>query len=390
MASVQWLQDNWLNGHAYIPNILAGATGFCIGAPFALVILASFTAEREVRATLDRVNRLSALAWDSFREIINAFTAYDRYEIIVDQARDVQKYYDEASAAINLYISYASESLEMWDLRTCGPNDDAVVRDYFDNFKRIEAKFRTAVNAVTNILNFETEDDWAQITGSWRVLDQYVRLQRLEQGLEWFDKTPDAGLRKWMSRQDNPLQDLQDAVEIRRYTADTSESVDTMRNAIDTFSYYCRWENPIHLGQYLLHTGNIFTPHASKAYSIKRDAAQLFILDLQRYIGLVEIEYWPRAQTVPKRESNEPEMTAREWIGSLQTPDGQEHFKKQYLEYVSRRKRERRKQLRKRILWGVSPIGDPQTISRLSETTLARPAATGRARPAGAETSSLM
>ena len=347
LGSVHWLQHDWLNSHAYIPNILAGVTGFCIGAPFALVILASFTGAREEKATLDRVNRLSALAWDAFRTLVNEFASNERYELVVDQARDITKYYDETTRAVDEYIGSANQVL--------GSSDDVKLNDNMKQLKSIESNFRTAVNALRQNINFfETHDEWAQIVGSWRVLDQYVRLQRLEQGLEWFDKRADSGLRRWTSREGNPLQDLLDAIEVRRYTQDTLPNVGTMANALDTLAGYTRMDNAAHLGEYLLNEGNIFAPDRSSVYHARRDAAQLFIIDLKRYIGLVEIMYWPRAQTVPKRENTEYQQTAHEWIGSLQTPEGRKQFERTFREVVAQQKRERRKRRVQRALWGVS------------------------------------
>ncbi|ORB34290.1 hypothetical protein BST39_24380 [Mycobacterium paraseoulense] len=128
-----------------------------------------------------------------------------------------------------------------------------------------------------------------------------------------------------------------------------------MRNALDTLATYSRMD-PTALGQYLLDTGNIFTPDRSSAYHIKRDAAQLFILDLQRYIGLVERMYWPRAQTAPKYESIEREPTNVEWLGLLQTPEGQKQLKRQIERLMAKDepKSERTKAILRRVLWGVS------------------------------------
>jgi hypothetical protein len=333
---------DWSQNLGFITNIWAGLTGFLIGAPVALVVLATFTSAREEKATLDRVNRLSLLAWYSFRDLVEAFGSDERYESIVEQARDITKWYDEASTAIDQYIERASEMVDSPD----DSKDDVALAEHHENLKRIEENFRTAVNATINKFNFETEDEWAQIVGSWRVLDQYVRLQRLEQSLEWFDKTPDAGFRKWMSRDGNPVQELVDALEIRRYTSNTSPGVETMRQALDTLASYTRTDR-VNLGEYLLYTGNIFSSDRSNTFNIKRDAAQIFILDVKRFIGLVEISYWPRSQVVPTIQSLERELTAHEWIGSLQTPDGQKQFEKdvkrvmakQYQEKLLRRKK---------------------------------------------------
>jgi hypothetical protein len=318
---------SWWANKSYIPNILAAFTGFLVGAPVALVILATFTGEREEKATLDRVNRLSALAWDSFRDVVRAFTPDDRYELIVDQARDIKKYYDETTAAIDEYIESANQVLGDPHVND---SNDVNLDDHIEHLKQIESNFRTAVNAVRQNINFfETQDEWAQIVGAWRVLDQYVRLQRLEQDLEWFDKMPDSGLRKWLSREGNPLQELLDAIEIRRYTPNISLNVETMANALDTLAAYIRM-SANDLGQHLLYRGNIFTPDRSSAYHIKRDAAQLFILDLQRYIGLVEMSYWPYSQTKPKQQDVQRELNMNEWIGSLQTPEGRKNFEKEF------------------------------------------------------------
>jgi hypothetical protein len=113
-------------------------------------------------------------------------------------------------------------------------------------------------------------------------------------------------------------------------------------------------DDAVHLGEWLLNEGNIFAPDRSSVYHARRDAAHLFIIDLKRYIGLVEIMYWPRAQTVPKREITEYQQTAHEWIGSLQTPEGKKQFERAFREVVAQQKRERRKRRVKRALWGVS------------------------------------
>ena len=60
-----WLKRynaDWFHSHAYIPNILAGLTGFLIGVPVGAVVLATFTTEREEKAARDRVNRIDVRA----------------------------------------------------------------------------------------------------------------------------------------------------------------------------------------------------------------------------------------------------------------------------------------------------------------------------------------
>jgi hypothetical protein len=345
--------QTWMHTHAYVPNILAGFTGFLIGAPVAAVILAGFTNEREENAARQRINRLSALAWDSFRKLVNEFASEGRYELIVNQARDIETCYEETTQAIDEYGRSANELL--------GSPDAVKLNNNMKQLKDIEPRFRTAVNALRQNINFfETQDEWAQIVGAWRVLDQYVRLQRLEQGLEWFDQQADSGFRKWTSRESNPLQDLLDAIEVRLYTPNMTLNVDTMANALDTLTAYTRMDSAANLGEYVLNYGNSFTPERSSVYHAKRDAAQLFILDLKRYISLVEMTYWPRRQTSPKEEDVRYEPTMTETFGSLSTPEGEKELKAAFKRIIRQRNREKRKRMLRRVLWGVQAGPEPK------------------------------
>jgi len=77
----QWLKQfnaEWFHSHAYIPNIYAAITGFLIGVRIALVVLATFTGEREDKAALDRVDKTTQLAWQKFRDTALAFATDER------------------------------------------------------------------------------------------------------------------------------------------------------------------------------------------------------------------------------------------------------------------------------------------------------------------------
>jgi hypothetical protein len=84
----------------------------------------------------------------------------------------------------------------------------------------------------------------------------------------------------------------------------------------------------LELGEYLLYYGNPFSKERSREYFILVEDARIFVLELKRLIGLVEIQNWPRGQTVAARDGDDRELTMHEWIGSLQTPEGEEEFKK--------------------------------------------------------------
>jgi hypothetical protein len=89
----RWLfrfNAKWLSDHAYIPNILAGFTGFLIGVPVAAVVLATFTTQREEKVALDRVNRLSKSAWYTFRDAAYEFCSKERVEALENDMPSVR------------------------------------------------------------------------------------------------------------------------------------------------------------------------------------------------------------------------------------------------------------------------------------------------------------
>ncbi|GAA2400207.1 hypothetical protein [Mycolicibacterium llatzerense] len=89
-----WLKQynaGWFHTHAYVPNILAALTGFLIGAPVALIVLATFTVQREEQAALDRVNRLSQVAWYNFLDAVIAFDPRERLDAVQNAAPAVER-----------------------------------------------------------------------------------------------------------------------------------------------------------------------------------------------------------------------------------------------------------------------------------------------------------
>jgi hypothetical protein len=97
----------WLYGLNYIPNIWAGLTGFLIGAPFALVVLATFTVQREERTAQDKVNRLSQLAWEKFRNSVYELCTDERIRGLHDHAYSVDYQHNQIYKQYRGYINTA-------------------------------------------------------------------------------------------------------------------------------------------------------------------------------------------------------------------------------------------------------------------------------------------
>jgi hypothetical protein len=192
--------SKWWHSLSYVPNIWAGFTGFLIGAPVAAVILASFTIEREERTTLDRVNRVSTLAWNQYRDSIYLFCNEGRIDALERSAQDVQKAQDELLAKLRNFREPNSGT------RLQPPTEAEYIE--LVNFSRDQVSlWQNALIEINAHIppSGALQSEWYAILTNWSTLDQYVRLQRLERGLRWFDNYINSYLAHCMSLQGHPL-----------------------------------------------------------------------------------------------------------------------------------------------------------------------------------------
>jgi hypothetical protein len=106
-----WLKRydaDWFHSHAYIPNIYAGLTGFLIGAPVALIVLATFTVQREETQVLKRVNAISIQAWNRFRDSVFELCSDQRLSGLKVSADLVQKIHND------VFAEYPATSSTRW------------------------------------------------------------------------------------------------------------------------------------------------------------------------------------------------------------------------------------------------------------------------------------
>jgi hypothetical protein len=167
------LRSQWFHGHAYIPNICAALTGFLIGAPVALVILATFQVQREQNEALKRVNRLSQLAWRNFVSSAEIFCTPERMKAVGQDAYEVDRRHKDAFYALLRYIRIVRDSAP-------GSGDGGQLEKAVSEV----AKSRNPFQAAVSIVNGSLKDpetlavEWSAVVGAWNTLDQYVRRQR--------------------------------------------------------------------------------------------------------------------------------------------------------------------------------------------------------------------
>src|SRR5689334_8245658 len=95
---VDFFESDWLKDLAYLPNVWACFTGSFIGVPLALVILDTFTGQREEAEALKRVNTLSQQAWKRFRDSMLDLCSDERINGLKINANFVQKLHNDIYA----------------------------------------------------------------------------------------------------------------------------------------------------------------------------------------------------------------------------------------------------------------------------------------------------
>jgi hypothetical protein len=216
----------WLNGLNYVPNIWAGFTGFLIGAPFALIVLATFTVEREETAASDRVQNLTMIAWNQFRDAIGDLCSQERMDTMESIAKTVQGYHNQTLKGFENYENNAEKTAE--DYRHLQEFIAYEIRQWGEPF----AQMMRAVGT-----SHDLGMSWYAALRDWNTLDQYVRLQRLERGLPWFNRRLDSFLQQRMNPAAHPMQPFFDKHEgpAPKYNDWRHKSMWAAYNSLDQF-----------------------------------------------------------------------------------------------------------------------------------------------------------
>ena len=308
----------WLHsGHSYIPNILAGFTGFLIGAPVAAVILATFTTQREEKVALDRVNRLSKIAWYTFRDAVYEFCTMERINAMQEIAPEVEKLHDEAYKTVQEYILEIRNPISQPDPSGSKLQEvRAVASEFFSKTGRL----RNAIKGHPDTV----EAEWSAVVAAWHTLDQYVRLQRFDRNLKWFDDRVYRRIRKWMSRAKSPFQEF---VELHGFSAEADHEFRpvTMMDASHAMSHYA-YRPADEVRSLLMVASSKFGHDRVGNYNIAHRAASNFLISLLGEVNHVELTNWPESESTPMKDDPAFEESTPHFLGSLGTPEGQKKF----------------------------------------------------------------
>lgn len=296
----KWLTQfdaEWFKAHVYIPNILAGLTGFLIGAPVAAVVLTTFTIEREQKVALRSAKRRADAAWSSFRDAVEDLCSDERIWALTDGIEQLDFIETRAFKAVNNYILYLRRdepNVERYYTLVIGDSDYNVIpsdpEKLFSAMENIAPHFEFAFRAVVDRVKSDDELQilWARVRGSWSVLNQYIRIQFVENSIDWFDATLDNLLLKDMSRNGNPIQGVSDAL------GDSSPLWVPPINALGALECLQNYVmmNRADLDVMLTIDDTCFG-YNSVAFSPYAEDAAKFIIELRQRVEAVEASGWP-------------------------------------------------------------------------------------------------
>ncbi|SER81928.1 hypothetical protein SAMN04488583_6383 [Mycobacterium sp. 88mf] len=203
----EWLfrfNAEWLKAHAYIPNILAGITGFLIGVPVALVVLETIRSDYTQNVQIEAVRRISLAAWSDFSEAVADLCTDDRIKAIGNTE-------DDSSPTDLLKVEHdvLIEALESCrDEIRKDPSLASVRFTELKSFLQLHLPiFRERYKAVNKAfgVDYKLRRQWSYTLALWELIDTHIRLRRLEFGLEKIDTDSYMRLREQMTSPENPI-----------------------------------------------------------------------------------------------------------------------------------------------------------------------------------------
>lgn len=295
-----WLKQfnaEWFSSHAYIPNILAGFTGFLIGAPVAVVVLATFTIQREEKVAQTAARRRAEIAWHTFSTAIAELCNDQRIWALTTGMNELEFIQDRALKAVNNYIMHLRGD-QRYYLMINGDSDyDVVPSDperLIGAMEKIAPHFEISYLTVMDRIRGHDELQvlWARARGAWAILDQYVRIQFLEQSIPWFDPTIDAELLRDMQRQGNPIEGISKVLGISPLWVPPLNVV----GALELLQAYITMDRNSLTDTLTLNTsafgynGVAFSPHAEEAAD--------YVIGLRRRVDAITASGWPASAFV--------------------------------------------------------------------------------------------
>jgi hypothetical protein len=271
----------WLRNHAYIPNILAGITGFLVGVPIALVVLETVIGKREDKVEVDKAKRVSAAAWHDFHSAVTEFANADRRHALLNDAHiNVYPIYEEIFNRLRAYRGdepFVAPTQEQYD-------------ELIEYLKAREVKFKAEIDSVTTKVGEidALQKSWSRVLSTWSVLNTYVRSRRIELDRPWFNDDSNSTLVSALATTENPLSDFSHV-----HSGFGLEPPGSMSVAHSWVRSYILWDNKDKLDSVLQSDRKVFGIEGVDRYREQAQQAGLFLTGLDAAIKLIRDEGWP-------------------------------------------------------------------------------------------------
>lgn len=275
----------WIKTHAYIPNILAGLTGFLIGVPFALVVLATLASQRDDKNAVDRVNAVTQIAWNQFRDALSDLCDRQRIEAMQSGALRIQEIHNQAWHSLN-HGGTRSNHVFQREVELLKLKADAW-----------GYAITSTLDAVGNATDLRLR--WLAILRDWNTLDQYVRLQRLERGLPWFDRVIDAVLQQELTADQHPLRPFFEEHETLRSADRSGARSNTMYGAWQTAESLARLGSQEAFDRLRSQHRDRFPTTRVDGYLQLVDQCAVRMGSLLYYLEVIDESGWPTENSSP-------------------------------------------------------------------------------------------
>jgi hypothetical protein len=266
---------DWSTSLGFLTNIWAGFTGFLIGVPVALVVLTTLTRQSEDKAASDRVQNLTRVAWNQFRDAVEDLCGETRTNTMESIAGTIQEYHDQT---LKGFENYEASGKTVEDYQALQAFINGQIKPWQEPF----AQMMRAVGTSQDL-----GMDWYALLRDWNTLDQYVRLQRLERELKppWFDRMLDSQLQERMNAVAHPMNTFFKKHEgPKKETYWTVDPVESMWQAFKSLYDFRTVPQDVFPGRKALYAG--YFPNAPvKGY---RDAIEETALNMRELLAIVK------------------------------------------------------------------------------------------------------
>lgn len=277
-------------GLGYSLNILAAFTGFLIGVPVTVVLLDRFKSDLAEKAQIESVNRISKAAWEDFSKAIDELCSDERVEA-VHRTDEGSSATDQVQAEHDLII----ERLEA--CRAAIRSDPNSAMDEIADLKRFLATHSTTFEEKRKAVDgqfgtrYTLRRKWNYIISLWRVLDEHVRVRRIEFELAPMSQESYTSiLDKLTSNDDN---DLFGFIDVHSGAKSFRRSGITAMADLQSIMDVSLGLSDEELANIVAHRYDEWIGSSLKYYWTKATAAYIFLTSLKMTVESVTRSGWP-------------------------------------------------------------------------------------------------